>query len=378
MPNNETPSVEENQPGEPFPLEPRYHPVNRVLSKMYNALASSRLAMVLLLAILACSVIGATVYRGQQANILIFNSLWFNSLLVLLVVNVACCFFGRIWGRRVTVVSFGMILFHLSFVAVFLGVAYNSLFYFRGAMRMTEGEVLRNSDPVNYDIVDTGRFFDYSRLRGETTLIEMHVGYKADGKEKRVAYEVEVGEGTNRKREIIYVTNYLEYQGVKYFRDKEGYSLLLVLNNGQKEEYGAFVPLQSYKQSDGTFHYAVGSKESETGMLFPQPPMQPLFNVQAVYTPSKLIFRKGDVAFTVSQLAPDGGGQPGTLISQGKSAIGSTHRFGKFGISPKEVRYWASMQVSYEPGQPIILSSLWVGLAGLIVTTVGRMVRRGK
>lgn len=88
--------------------------------------------MTLLVAILACCVIGVTVLREERAWSLIFSTLWFNGLLVLLVVNVGFCFFGRIWGRKVTLISLGMILFHLSFIAMFAGIVYNSLFYFRG------------------------------------------------------------------------------------------------------------------------------------------------------------------------------------------------------------------------------------------------------
>jgi len=104
-------SVADQAEDEMFPVEPRYHPIHKIPRKIYDFLASARLAMALLLAILLCCLCGVTVWRGERAWSLIFNSLWFNALLVLLVVNVACCFFGRIWGRRVTVISFGMILF---------------------------------------------------------------------------------------------------------------------------------------------------------------------------------------------------------------------------------------------------------------------------
>src|SRR6266567_146413 len=102
---------------EQYPLEPRYHPIHKIPRKVYGFLASAKLAMALLVAILGSCVAGVTIWRGVRAGEVIFSSLWFNGLLVLLVVNVACCFFGRVWGRKVTLVSFGMILFHLSFVS---------------------------------------------------------------------------------------------------------------------------------------------------------------------------------------------------------------------------------------------------------------------
>ena len=131
---------EDERENDIFPVEPRYHPIHKIPRKIYDFFASAKLAMTLLVVILACCLSGVTIVRGERAWNLIFNSLWFNAILVLLVVNVACCFFGRIWHRRMTLVSFGMILFHLSFVTILLAVVYNSLFYFRGTIRLTEGE----------------------------------------------------------------------------------------------------------------------------------------------------------------------------------------------------------------------------------------------
>ena len=115
----------------------------------------------MLIVILLCSVAGVTILRGDRARLLIFNTVWFNGILVLLVVNVAFCFFGRIWGRRITFVSLGMILFHLSFVAMLVGIIYNSQFYFRGLIRLTEGETLPSGEPGSYDYADYGRFLTF-------------------------------------------------------------------------------------------------------------------------------------------------------------------------------------------------------------------------
>jgi len=63
-----------------------------ILRQIYKLLSSVKLAMALLLAILVCCLIGVTVVRGERAWSLIFNTLWFNGLLVLLVVNIASAF----------------------------------------------------------------------------------------------------------------------------------------------------------------------------------------------------------------------------------------------------------------------------------------------
>ena len=129
---------------------------------------------------------------------LIFTALWFNALLVLLALSSGAAFFTRIWRRKLTIVSAGMILFHLSFLALLGGVVYDGLFYFKGTMRLTEGETLPNGRLESYDELQHGRFFDFRRLRGETTLRAMRRGYRVDGQDKRAAYEVVVEDGERR------------------------------------------------------------------------------------------------------------------------------------------------------------------------------------
>lgn len=364
---------------ESFPIEPRYHPVNRILRKIYDFLASAKLAMFLLVAILLCCLAGTTIYRDKKAWEVIFSTLWFNALLVTLVINVAACFFGRVWGRRVTLISFGMILFHLSFVMMFLGIVYNSLFYFRGTIRLTEGETLPSGDLRSYDDSRMGLFFNISRIKGETTLIRLHTGYKADGKDKRAAYEIAVGDGPSRKEGIIYITKHLASKGFKYFPDKEGYSLLTILSDRQgKEIYGAYLPLQSLKQKDEGILYTTGTRDGPTIIRFPQEPQKPLIGLNVSYKPDPQSERSGEAFFQIYQRGEQNQKPDETPIASGKAPIKGMFDAGEYKLSVKEVRYWTAMAVRYEPGQPIVLTSLWVGLFGVTLTTVARISRKRK
>lgn len=363
---------------EHYPIEPNYHPIHRATRLVYDFLASAKLAMLLLVAILACSLAGVTIIREKQAWENIFNTLWFNGLLILLVINVACCFFGRIWGRRVTLISFGMILFHLSFVTLFLGIIYNSLFYFRGTIRMTEGETLPNSDPLSYDEINKGRFFDFKALSGEASLIKMHTAYKAEGMDKRAAYEVEIRNGAYKKREKIYVTKHLDNRGVKYFPDKEGYSLLTVMyDTGGRELYGAYVPLQSLRNALGELVYTTGSKDRPAAIPYPPAPAIAKVNMNVTYLPDKELNRGGEAYFDLYP-AETGGAASTKPFAAGRAKIGEKIAVGSLMMSAKEVRYWTAMAVRYEPGQPIILTSLWVGLFGTTLTTLARMFKKRK
>jgi len=361
---------------EHYPLEPRYHPIHRIPRMIFDFLASSKLAMFLLVAILVCCVAGVTVYRGQRAWELIFSTLWFNGLLVLLVVNVACCFFGRIWYRKLTMVSFGMILFHLSFVAMFAGIVYNSLFFFEGSIRLTEGETLPNGVMESYDRIRHGRFFSFSKLHGETSLIKMHRGYKVKGDDKWAAYEVSVGEGNLKKQDMVYITHNLDYKGIKYLPEKEGYSTLIILTGKTgKELYGAHVPLQSIKQKNGAYLYTTGTKAGPGSFPFPQPPINPVFNLQLTYFPDSKQDRAGEVRFQVWPYAKDNAQGAENPLVAGKVAIGKPFDAGEYTLSVREIRYWVGMGVRYSPGKPIVLTSLWVGLFGMFLTTIGRIIR---
>lgn len=358
---------------ENFPIEPRYHPIHKISRKIYDFLASAKLAMALLVIILVSCLTGVTIWRGPEAGRLVFASLWFNSLLVLLVLNVACCFFGRIWHRKLTLIIFGMILFHLSFVVILGGIVYNSLNYFRGVIRLTEGETLPNNQLQSYDNVDHGRYFSLTRLKGETTLVKMHTGYKVDGSDKRVAYEVLIGDGNQKTKGILYATHNMDFNGIKYFPDREGYSVQVDLYGKQSELlYGAIIPLQSFKQQNGDYKYTTGTKDGPENIPYPQNPMSPVLGLQVSYSPSKLEERGGDALFQVWKIKQDGTPEE-KFSAEGKAAIGSKFYTGEYSLSVSEVRYWTAMNVRYEPGQPVILTSLWVGLAGMVITTFGRI-----
>lgn len=330
-------------------------------------LTSPKLAIAILVAVLACCLVGVTVVRGARAGELIFATLWFNGLLVLLALSSAAAFFSRIWKRKWSLVQAGMITFHLSFMALLGGVVYNSLFSFEGFLRLTEGETLPNGDPASYDSVVHGRFFSFDRLTGETTLVRMHTNYQVDGANKRAAYEIEVTEGGERIDKVIYITEYFDFHGVRYFCLKEGYSVLVVLSDKQGTEmYGTFVPLQSQRKPDGGYLYTTGTATEPGG--FPFPPDRPWAELQLTLWPS-YGDRTGQVLLQVRPPVP-------AAERQGMVPIGGQVDGGDYVLSPKELRYWVTMDVRYDPGLPVSLGGLCFGLIGMAMTLVGR-IRQG-
>jgi hypothetical protein len=342
-----------------------------VVRRAFAVLSSPRLAIALLVGVLACCVIGATALSYERAWALIFRTLWFNGLLILLALSSGLTFFVRIWGRKLTFISIGMILFHVSFFTLLGGVVVNGLFHFRGVLRLTEGETLPNGELASYDVVTHGRFFDFGRLRGDTTLLAMHVDYEVDGQNKNAAYELSVEDGPRREQGIIYITRHLDFEGVRYFPSKEGYTVLVVLYDKEgNEQYGAHVPLQSLRQANDSYLYATGTPAGASAFLFPQPPATPLMELQLSYRPDTVVQRAGEVTFHVGPHGPAGGA---VNERTGRVPIGGRFDAGDVVLSPREVRYWVGMDVRYDPGLTVILASLCVGLGGMTLTFVGRL-----
>lgn len=357
-----------------------YNSLQKMFGKLYDFLASARLAMALLVTILVICLVTATFLPKEKMVPLVFATLWFNALLVLLVMNIACCFSGRIFGRRLTVISFGMILFHVSFVTILLGIVYNSLFYFRGTIRLTEGESLHSGDSNSYDKFSHGRFFSFLRVRGETTLKKVQHNYKVGMENKRSAYEIEVGDGGDKKSGIIYVTHNLTHKRFSYYPEAEGYSLFVMLADaGSKDIYGAHIPLQSLKQKDGSFIYATGSKEGAAPFPFPQEYVQPFMGLMLGLVPSVELNRTGTVFYKAYPIVGDNYKLADEPVLEGKVNIGESFNAFSHVISVREIRYWSTMMVRYEPGKPLVLTSLWIGLLGITITTLGRLfTRRGQ
>jgi cytochrome c biogenesis protein ResB len=344
------------------------------LQRLGDALASTKLAIALLVGVLACCLVGVTVVRGERAWQLIFSTLWFNALLVLLALSSAAAFFTRIWRRKLTLVSVGMILFHLSFAALLGGVVYNGLFHFKGVLRLTEGETLRNGVLASYDSVEHGRFFDFRRLRGETTLLKVHPDYRVEGQAKRAAYEISVGQGARKTTGTIYVTKDLEHDGVRFLCLKEGYSLLVVMSDASgREIYGAHIALQSHQQPDGSYVFETGSATYAAPFPFPPPPETSRGELLVSFRPNAVVERDGDVTFSVWPVGATG---DAAAKWTGTVKVGGQFTGDGFRLNPREVRYWVGMDVRYDPGLNVVLASLCVGLGGMVLTLVGR-VRQG-
>jgi hypothetical protein len=351
----------------------------KILAKTFDFFRSKLLALMLMLAILVTIVVATTIMPVPVAQRMVFKAIWFNGLLVVLVINTACCFFSRIHRRGWTLVSTGMIIFHLSFVALFVGVIANNLFYYKGSLRLTEGETMALEDPNAYDVEEWGPFFKHNWMRGKMTFHKHLVGFMVDNKQKGICHVISVVDGTRQVKDVIYPTHHMEFNRFKFYSGSDGFAPLFVLyDRSGKEIYGAYTALQSFKQNDGSYLYTTGTKFEGPGSAdFPQiPGMAPLLRVQFTYNLPKWSKDLQTVTFRVWEYDKDKKNYQGGLLYEGTAAIGEKVSFGDFALSMKEIRYWASTDVMYNPGQSIVLGSLLAGLGGLSLSMFGRLIRQ--
>lgn len=338
----------------------------------FDVISSPRLAIALLVAVLACCLVAATAFDPEDAWRVIFSALWFNGLLVALAISSGLTFLVRYWGRRLTVISVGMILFHVCFLTMLGGVVYNGLFHFKGILRLAEGETLPLGDPASYDVVEAGRWFDFARLRGEATLVKMHVGYKVAGLDKRAAYEITVGQPGAKVTDVIYMTQNLEVDRVRFLVEKEGYCVGVVLQDRAGQDlYAGLLYLQSLKQKDGSYLYSTGTAQGAGAIAFPAEPAAPDYWLQVIYVPKLGDEQHGEVVLDVSPWVEEGHG--GAKVT-GRVPLGGRVEVDDRALQARELRYWVGMNVRHDPGLTVILASLWTGLGGMAMTFVGRIV----
>ncbi len=98
-----------------------------MFSKLINLLSSTKVALVLLVLISLSCVVGVSMPPGVGKEA-VYSSLWFNLVLVTLIVNIVFCIIKRTSILRLS--QAGTTIFHLGLVALFVGVVYDQLFFF--------------------------------------------------------------------------------------------------------------------------------------------------------------------------------------------------------------------------------------------------------
>ncbi len=104
---------------------------------MWKALASAKLAIVLMTLIVGASIAG-TLCPPERANDLVFGTLWFRGGMALLCLNIVACTLSR---GRISMMRLGSFLAHISILLILAGAIYGGAAGKKGTLMMAPGEV---------------------------------------------------------------------------------------------------------------------------------------------------------------------------------------------------------------------------------------------
>jgi len=320
----------------------------------------------------------------------VYESWWIIGAATLMYVSLSHCVWvrGRAlyrrWRRRLPrnaqfIGEAGSLVFHLSFFVLLAGILYGKAFGFAAFVDVVEGQSLVEAR-ASYDQIEEGVFFNPSQHRGfEVKVKDFKVTYFPDGRPSDFISHVEVLDG-NRKvdEKRIRVNDYLNYQDIKFYQASYGWApeVRVSAPDGRKVYDQPVIFFGDPKLSNGVLKVPSAGPPPDQlgGLMFMVPDIR---DVNGASSPGSanpnnpaLLLRlfKGDLradrAQNVYQLDTSrmaqvykGG------VSLGETAVlpnGYTFSF------PRLLRY-TGLQVTYDPGLPIIWASFVLMLGGLIV-----------
>ena len=127
-----------------------------MFNKIFSFFASTKVALVLLALIFLSCVVGVFLPPAVGKEAVLY---------VGVVQSVTCSFIDQYRflhnqaDKFLRLSQAGTTIFHLGLVLLFIGVVYDQLFFFEGAIRLTEGETLNCAERASYDWVKKDVFF---------------------------------------------------------------------------------------------------------------------------------------------------------------------------------------------------------------------------
>ncbi len=360
---------------------------------LLNGLSSSKLALVLVLLLILLSIVGAVLPQEGTTDLSAFD-LWqaahpiltgalkplglfhvfrswpFLATIFLLGINTLTCTvlhllrergFSVLKGPR-AIERVGFLLVHLSLIALLSGGLWSAAARLNGFIILTEGQrgLLARHD---------GSF----RLLGGRFRPERDGEFLVFLKKVQIEYE--------RKRYPIAATSNLEilsrgmegvegevkfnepitYNGLTFTQRETGFSPRLVIRDagsgrllldsfvalktfgkGAEREYRDFVPLPFFKKRVIITLYPSFSRDNDTVRKAGDEPDNPLLLIEM----------------------EDGSGR---VVSHGQLPAGGRLALGEYSFLFAGLRRWAAFQVVQDPGYPIVMVSLWLGMGALVL-----------
>jgi cytochrome c biogenesis protein len=274
----------------------------------------------------------------------------------------------------------GSLAFHLSFFVLLFGILYGKAAGFTAFVNVIEGQSVVEARP-SYDQVEEGLLFSATQHKG----YEVHVDsfnatyYGNNGKPKDFVSHVEVlDQGRRVTEKDIRVNQYLEYQGVKFYQASYGWApVIQVSDPGGKNVFdGPIIFFGDPQLSNGILKVpAAGPPGHQLGaLMFFAPDLQQGPSGSRAGTASlnnpAVTFRffsgdlQADRAQNINELDTSRMSQVwtgGILVGQSADLPGG------YRVSFPRVQRYTGLQVTNDPGVPIIWGAFGLMLGGLMV-----------
>ena len=273
----------------------------------------------------------------------------------------------------------GSLVFHLSFFVLLAGILYGKAAGFSAFVNVIEGQSVVEARP-SYDQVEEGVLFSADQHKGyEVHVDSFHAAYYTSGKPKDfVSHVVVLDQGRKVMEKDIRVNQYLEYRGVKFYQGSYGWAPVIqvtdpagklvfdspviffgepTLSNGILKVPSAGPPGQ---QLGALMFFAPDVQSGHSGA---QAGTANLNNPAVTYR-----FFKGDLQANRTQNVNELDTSRMTQLATGGILLGQSADLpGGYRVSFPRVLQYTGLQVTDDPGVPIIWLAFVLMLGGLVV-----------
>jgi cytochrome c biogenesis protein len=282
----------------------------------------------------------------------------------------------------------GNLLFHVSLLLALVLIAGGKLLSYQGSIVTTEGSGFCNR-PISYDTFHAGRWVGAGRIAGFCidNLNSFSASYREDGSPEQFRADVSYRRSLDApsQRDVITVNHPLRMDGDRVYLINHGFSPTVTVTRpgrGPVTDTEAFLPEDPYYTSEGAFSFPGrdGAVADDIGLsaVFAPTPVDNAGVISSV-APSASHPVLAVLAYT-GVLNPDGQPQSVYTLNQNQISKGGLKRVAarnlEVGQSMRlpdgtEVRFdgyrqWATLQVSHDPTQTLLLVAAVLMVLGLL------------
>ena len=387
--------------------------VGRFLRVQWRALCRMRTAVILLAIVAGLSVIGSMLpqkalqpvraqgwvqshqvvgpFLDNMGLFGVYESWWLLVAAALMYVSLTNCVFTRSralvrrWRRRLPrgpqmVGEIGSLIFHLSFFVLLGGIVFGKVAGFTGYVSVIEGQSVVEARP-SYDQIEEGLLFRQQDHQGfEVKVDQFRATYFPDGRPSDFVTHAEViDQGQRAGEQDIRVNQYLEHNNIKFYQASYGWAPVVSVKapDGRTVFSAPIVFFGSASLANGVMKVpAAGAPPDQLGALLfmvPDPRPDGSGTVQpggssAVNPVLFIRLFKGDLGADRAQNVYSLDTSRMQQTWTGDVPLGQTVALPSgYQLSFSRLSQYTGLQVTDDPGLPVVWFSFALMLGGLIV-----------